>query len=722
MEDVPTDTRQEKPSKVSAKEVEETTAPEETRRRSARVRRSPVRYNAAEAAIGAVFLLMGLLAPLLGVGTAEGRHFESFNRDGVVFKYQEDIFFSDSEWVVVTDVSFTPIETALAAVRQWYLGQMRDDPRRAEAKEGERLRTQLRDRAREGLGCLEVIDDRYQVLRGALVGTTDRKKRGLVNAGGTTLQWLFGVATERDLEGVNDHLQALSKETTAIVHAVAHQASMVNDTWRELGEHALIMQQLDKAHRALEKEVNRWRVNMLETVNSLEWQFIMGSRIDEAFRSAQRTLDWVRMTLEDFGVGLAMLAVGKLPPELFPPSRLRKVLKEIRPRLNAGWDLTPALQAGNLWKAYQEAQVVSAATTHGLRLFIHLPVIEVTRNFELYETFVLPVFGATGEFGLQYANIPAFLAVDMDRQTFIELSEADVRSCQGRAGAVCPPRGAIYRKNFRKTCAMALFLQDPERTKADCDKVVVEWKGPEAKYLGHRQWAVSMKMPRSLVMACPLVTGARDFPKAELPSVGIVEIPRGCSVQTDEWILQASHQYSMTSTKSGSDFTPRLKGVHWPVATDWSEKRGGASEQPVTLFPHISLAASLKRIASDKATADNFGKTVRAIDEGDKERREGALRPQACPYELWGGLLAATMLCSGAFVFWVRRGGGRGREVAELYERVGMLEGTLRGEMEERRSRRWATTDCLTQLDGRLKAHERTCMAALTELEEAARA
>ena len=51
-----------------------------------------------------------------------------------------------------------------------------------------------------------------------------------------------------------------------------------------------------------------------------------------------------------------------------------------------------------------------------------------------------------------------------------------------------------------------------------------------------------------------------------------------------------------------------------------------------------------------------------------------------------------------------------------------MLEGTLRGEMEERRSRRWATTDCLTQLDGRLKAHERTCMAALTELEEAARA
>ena len=100
-EDVLTDTRQEKPSKESAKEGERTTAPEETRRRSERVRRAPVRYNTAETAIGAVFLLMGLLAPLLGVGTAEGQHFESFNRDGVIFKFQEDIFFSDSEWVVL---------------------------------------------------------------------------------------------------------------------------------------------------------------------------------------------------------------------------------------------------------------------------------------------------------------------------------------------------------------------------------------------------------------------------------------------------------------------------------------------------------------------------------------------------------------------------------------------------------------------------------------------
>ena len=184
------------------------------------------------------------------------------------------------------------------------------------------------------------------------------------------------------------------------------------------------------------------------------------------------------------------------------------------------------MQAGDLWRAYQEAQVVAAATTNGLGLFIHLPIIEVTKYFELYETFVLPVFSMAGNNGLRYAPIPAFLAVGIDRQTFMELTDSEVRVCQDRSGSVCPTSKAMYRKNFMKTCAMALFLQDPEKSKAECDQVVVEWRAPEAIYLGYRQWAVSMSKPQSLVMACPQKTEKRNRLKAVLPSVGIVEIPR----------------------------------------------------------------------------------------------------------------------------------------------------------------------------------------------------
>jgi len=102
----------------------------------------------------------------------------------------------------------------------------------------------MKERTTGGLEPQKVVSGRYRTLREALVGPNKRSKRGLVDAGGTALQWLFGVATGCDLEGLNE----------GIIHAVAQQATLVNETWRELGEHVLVIQQLNKAHLSLEKK------------------------------------------------------------------------------------------------------------------------------------------------------------------------------------------------------------------------------------------------------------------------------------------------------------------------------------------------------------------------------------------------------------------------------------------------------------------------------------
>ncbi len=156
---------------------------------------------------------------------------------------------------MVTDVSLGSIETAITALRHWF-SVMANEGKGVTDVKSEHLCTRVKDRAMEGLELLKVVNGRYQTLREALVGPEKRSKRGLVDAGGTALQWLFGVATGRDLEGLNGQLQALGRETTGIIHAVAQQATLVNETWRELGEHVLVMQQLNKAHMSLEKEFN----------------------------------------------------------------------------------------------------------------------------------------------------------------------------------------------------------------------------------------------------------------------------------------------------------------------------------------------------------------------------------------------------------------------------------------------------------------------------------
>ncbi|KZS03803.1 Uncharacterized protein APZ42_033383 [Daphnia magna] len=518
-------------------------------RRSTRARMPPVRYGQMpQAVVGILLLLLGLLGPLMGVQPSQGHSQEAFVRDGVIFQLQGEVFFSDSEWVVVTDVSFGPIENALNKLHLWFTDSAKKKESQAEkTKWSARLWAQMVERATDGLelfphntrqsvgcptdvgisnGCsdmirtsdgrnvlygLVLVRERYDTMRKAVAGGPRRAKRGIIDVGGTALHWLFGVATSQDLEGLNGQLQALGGETLGIVSAVAHQATLVNETLRELGEHVLAMQQLDRVHQSLEKEEEK-----------------------------------VDMTLEDIGIGLALLATGKLPPELFPPTQLRSVLKEIR----------------------------------------------------------------------------------------ASLAMAEVRSCQVRASSVYPPCKAIYRKNLKMTCVMALFLQDTDKKKTECDHVVVEWKGPEAIYLGHRRWAVSMNNPRSLVMECPQQTDSRDSSRAELPLVGIVEISHGCSIQTDEWILQASRQHSLSSIRKGNDFVPRLKGINWAIATDAQKQGSVTGGKSTNSSLQTSLEVSLKRIGGSLTNGASFGKIIRALEVDDSEREKRAAEHHTYPFEL----------------------------------------------------------------------------------------
>jgi hypothetical protein len=88
------------------------------------------------------------------------------------------------------------------------------DLRGDEAKLGERLRIPLHDRAKDGQDRLDILGERYRTLREAVGKPEQRSKRGLMDVGGSTLQWLFGVATDRDLESLSKQLQTQVTQVT----------------------------------------------------------------------------------------------------------------------------------------------------------------------------------------------------------------------------------------------------------------------------------------------------------------------------------------------------------------------------------------------------------------------------------------------------------------------------------------------------------------------------
>lgn len=135
--------------------------------------------------------------------------------------------------VVGCRVSFSSIQNALHRVQRWFKVKtdgIRRSPLPEEGKTGEGQRKQILERAASGLEQLGITRERYERLQGPLIRKTIRPKRGLLDARGSALNWLLGVATDKSLEGLNDHLEALAKETSGIVHTMSQQATLVNDT------------------------------------------------------------------------------------------------------------------------------------------------------------------------------------------------------------------------------------------------------------------------------------------------------------------------------------------------------------------------------------------------------------------------------------------------------------------------------------------------------------
>ncbi|KZS11578.1 Uncharacterized protein APZ42_023719 [Daphnia magna] len=145
-------------------------------------------------------------------------------RDTVIFKEQPSISISESSWTVVTDVLLHDAETAIAAVED-HLAKL---SRVAHAHhmdgtkfEKDDVRTAWRDTT--SFMTANKIDNQVRLMGRTLndsktrlatcaltLSGARRPKRGILDLGGSTLKWLFGVSTQADLQDLNSRIEALT--------------------------------------------------------------------------------------------------------------------------------------------------------------------------------------------------------------------------------------------------------------------------------------------------------------------------------------------------------------------------------------------------------------------------------------------------------------------------------------------------------------------------------
>jgi hypothetical protein len=180
-------------------------------------------------------------------------------------------------------------------------------------------------------------------------------------------------------------------ETDRLTHLARHQATLVNESLWEVRATAHALSDLEASYTSLRGAIFWLEGEKNHSLQAFERRVALQTAIDTAFAAVDEMLEWGEQVLDDVGTGLSMLAMGRLPPQLFSPSRLGTVVAEIAAELPSGWTLTTPLHSGNLRHLYDQISVTTAVTSTGLRIFATLPVVETRWTFVLFRVVSLNV-------------------------------------------------------------------------------------------------------------------------------------------------------------------------------------------------------------------------------------------------------------------------------------------------------------------------------------------
>ena len=352
----------------------------------------------------------------------------------------------------------------------------------------------------DSLATLDTISDRLSVLTDMLGANTLKfpnpeanRSRGIINLGGDILKWLFGTPNNHDLEKLNSQLKSNSQDKLEIIHALEDQATVVAETFHQTTLNTDALLQLRNVLSELDRDVVAIRQ---ESIESSEFTELM-MRIEYVFSDIRQRINRMEQYVDSLSVAFSTLVLRRLPPGLFPPKKLQMVLESIAKNLPPTWTLAIDAHPTNLWVFYEEIRVSTAlALSHhdqdvGMKLFLHIPIYELKFQFSIHQVFNLPIYNKNTSHGLQYENLPDYLAISKDQESYTTLEKNDLDDCIKTTPIwICPIKRAYRRILNAQTCVLSLFLNYPEKN-AYCTQILVPWEGTYSFYLGNHKWLYS---------------------------------------------------------------------------------------------------------------------------------------------------------------------------------------------------------------------------------------
>jgi hypothetical protein len=224
------------------------------------------------------------------------------------------------------------------------------------------------------------------------------RRRGLVNVGGNILRSLFGTATIADISQLHNTLEKLQVQNSDIVHSLNNQLTLVKklSSAIEVSTDAVanlssIVKDNPVQSHAKFQQVARDLMWFNITIHAQSDLFTKIRQLEFALlRSIQQ--------LDELTNAIKHAIQGRLPINFINPTVLLGLLKNVSLHLPGVYELIAGVRSENVHLYYELIKVSVVATSHGIKLILHIHLKSNDQRFTLYKIILLPECVSSGKF------------------------------------------------------------------------------------------------------------------------------------------------------------------------------------------------------------------------------------------------------------------------------------------------------------------------------------
>jgi hypothetical protein len=305
-----------------------------------------------------------------------------------------------------------------------------------------------------------------------------RVKRGWINLFGNILHTVGGVARDSDIHKLRRQINEIEKlifENRHIfkVHSKQFKSVQMKVTQDLQNFHELFnltdkrIDRLTSSLKLLDSEFSEAFEELLTEMSKLRTsvRFII-----EMVTHRLYSLIQYKSHLQEFLSALRLLINDKLSPFLVTPDMIQKITENIHEQIKEKY---PSFQLSldTIANKYKQASVTSIVTRQTLIVRVRFNLFNKNSHFRLYtvKSWPVPLTGDNDHY-TQILELPKLLAIDINGEMYMHPTETELQNCKKwtEGNLVCPVQSVI-RPFTTASCALALFLNDPEKVTQLCN-------------------------------------------------------------------------------------------------------------------------------------------------------------------------------------------------------------------------------------------------------------